>query len=88
MRRKEYCSERFIDSFDPERCIHASYFVRGLPEVFDPSNRPWVRPERAKAELVAEVVMRCPSGALQFELTDGTTEPIPQQNTPSRHLGE
>ena len=54
--------------------------MRGLPEVFDPSNRPWVRPDRAKAEHVAEVVMRCPTGALQFELTDGATEPIPQEN--------
>jgi len=88
MRRKEYRSEQIVVSFDLERCIHARYCVQGLPEVFDPSNRPWVRPGRAKAEHVAEVVMRCPSGALQFELTDGTTEPIPQQNTPSRQLGE
>ena len=80
MPRKEYRSERIVVSFDPERCIHARYCVRGLPEVFDPSNRPWVRPDRAKAEHVAEVVMRCPTGALQFELTDGATEPIPQEN--------
>jgi uncharacterized Fe-S cluster protein YjdI/CDGSH-type Zn-finger protein len=81
MRRKEYRSEQIVVSFDLERCIHARYCVRGLPEVFDPSNRRWVRPERAKAEHVAEVVMRCPSGALQFEHTDGTTESIPQQNS-------
>ena len=80
MPRKGYRSERIVVSFDPERCIHARYCVRGLPEVFDPSERPWVRPDRAKAEHVAEVVMRCPTGALQFERMDGATEPIPQEN--------
>jgi uncharacterized Fe-S cluster protein YjdI len=41
MRRKEYRSEQIVVPFDLERCIHANYCVRGLPEVFDPSNRPW-----------------------------------------------
>jgi len=36
MPRKEYRSEQVVVSFDPERCIHARYCVRGLPEVFDP----------------------------------------------------
>ena len=80
MRRKEYRSERIVVSFDPERCIHARYCVRGLPEVFNPSNRPWVRPDHAKTDHVAEVVMRCPTGALQFERTDGATERTPQEN--------
>src|SRR5215216_3844487 len=80
MPRKAYRSERIVVSFDTERCIHARYCVRGLPEVFDPSERPWVHPERANADRVAEVVMRCPTGALQFERTDGATEPIPQEN--------
>jgi CDGSH-type Zn-finger protein/uncharacterized Fe-S cluster protein YjdI len=79
--RKEYRSEQIIVSFDPERCIHARYCVRGLPEVFDPSERAWVRPDRANPDHVAEVVMRCPTGALQFERTHGgATEPVPQEN--------
>ena len=81
MARKEYRSERVVVSFDPKRCIHARYCVRGLPEVFDPSERPWVRPEQAQPDRVAEVVMRCPTGALQFERRDdGAAEPIPQEN--------
>jgi CDGSH-type Zn-finger protein/uncharacterized Fe-S cluster protein YjdI len=78
---KEYRSERIVVSFDPERCIHARYCVRGLPEVFDPSERPWVRPDQANPDHVAEVLMRCPTGALQFECRDcGAPEPIPQEN--------
>jgi CDGSH-type Zn-finger protein/uncharacterized Fe-S cluster protein YjdI len=81
MTRKQYRSERVVVSFDPERCIHARYCVRGLPEVFDPSERPWIRPAYAHPTRVAEVVMRCPTGALQFERRDdGAAEPIPQEN--------
>ena len=81
MPRKEYRSQRIVVSFDPERCIHARYCVRGLPEVFDPSERPWLRPDQANPDRVAEVVMCCPTGALQFERTDGgAKESIPQEN--------
>lgn len=81
MTRKQYRSERVVVSFDPERCIHARYCVRGLPEVFDPSERPWIRPDQAQSDRVAEVVMRCPTGALRFERRDGgAAEPIPRKN--------
>ena len=44
-------------------------------EVFDPWARPWVRPEAADPDTVAEIVMRCPSGALHFRrLDDGPQE--------------
>ncbi|MFE9921640.1 helix-turn-helix domain-containing protein [Streptomyces sp. NPDC005774] len=46
---------------------------RGLPEVFDPAKRPWIQPDKATAERLAEVVRRCPSGALQYELVEGET---------------
>jgi uncharacterized Fe-S cluster protein YjdI len=87
MRRKEYRSEQIVVSFDLKRCIHARYCVRAFPRCSTRATDPGCVPS-AKAEHVAEIVMRCPSGALQFEHTDDTTEPIPQQNTPSRHSGE
>lgn len=46
--------------------IHAAECVRGLPQVFGTSRKPWVQPEQA-------------SGALQYERLDGgDQEPIPQ----------
>jgi CDGSH-type Zn-finger protein/uncharacterized Fe-S cluster protein YjdI len=81
MTRKEYRSEKVVVSFDPERCIHARYCVQGLHEVFDPNGRPWIKPDRALPERVAEVVICCPTGALQFEPKNGgAAEPIPQEN--------
>lgn len=71
MSRKIY-SSRLVDvSFDPALCQHAAECVRGMPEVFDVDARPWINPAAAwtpeAAELLIEVVGRCPSGALQIE---------------------
>ena len=74
LRGKTYSSPEITVSFDSSRCIHADECVRGLPEVFDPKARPWIRPHHASAEQIAEVIGRCPSGALQFERSDGSSE--------------
>jgi CDGSH-type Zn-finger protein/uncharacterized Fe-S cluster protein YjdI len=68
-------------NYDVNRCIHARECVRGLPEVFNPDKRPWIDPDNADAEDVAEVILECPTGALQFNRTDdGTEEPVPDTN--------
>ncbi len=54
-----------------ELCIHSANCVRGLPAVFDPRRKPWVTPEATDAEAIAEVVRRCPTGALQYRPSDG-----------------
>ncbi len=81
MARKAYCSEKITVSFDRVRCIHSEECVRGLPEVFDTEKRPWIQPDKSEPDRVAEVVMRCPTGALQFERRDGgAEEPVPNEN--------
>ena len=64
------------------RCVHVAECVRGLPQVFQPGRRPWVMPDRAAADRVAEVVRRCPTGALHYERRDGgAPEAVPESNT-------
>lgn len=70
MARKDYPGERITVSFDPEVCAHAAECVRGLPAVFDTRRRPWIDPDGATPQEVVEVVKRCPSGALRYELAD------------------
>ena len=62
--------------YDIKRCIHAAECVRALPEVFDTRARPWIQPEGAEAETIAEVVRRCPTGALRYERRDGGAEEV------------
>ncbi|MEV0321413.1 (4Fe-4S)-binding protein [Streptomyces sp. NPDC050658] len=73
-RGKPYRGELITVTFEARRCLHAAECVRGLPQVFDTGRRPWISPDTAPADEVAEVVRRCPSGALQYRLVDGTTE--------------
>ncbi len=73
--------EQVTVTWDGKRCIHVEACVHGLPRVFDPKRRPWIEPEHADADAVAEVVMRCPTGALHVERRDGgTAEPLPERN--------
>lgn len=70
MARKLYTGPIVDVSFDLDVCQHAAECVRGMPEVYDTSKRPWINagyadtPERAAR--LREVTRRCPSGALQL----------------------
>ncbi|WP_425145478.1 (4Fe-4S)-binding protein [Deinococcus sp.] len=67
LRGKHYTAPGIVVSYDAPRCIHAAECIRGLPEVFDTAKRPWIQPQNAvRAAQVAEVVRRCPSGALHY----------------------
>ncbi len=71
-----------VVTWDATRCIHAAECVRGLPEVFDPAAKPWIRPAATDAASLAEVVNRCPSGALAMHFADGrSAEVAPPFNT-------
>ena len=60
-----YEGESIVVTFDAKRCIHAAECVHGLPGVFDPEKRPWVNPDSAEAHDVADIVHKCPTGALK-----------------------
>mgnify|MGYP001591635608 FL=1 len=61
---RRYESDEITVAYDASRCIHAADCVKGLPRVFNPRERPWIRPRAAEAERIREVVLRCPTGAL------------------------
>jgi hypothetical protein len=44
-----------------------------LPTVFDPEKKPWVNVAGADPSEIIEVINKCPSGALQYELIDYET---------------
>jgi CDGSH-type Zn-finger protein len=49
-------------------CAHVEFCVEELPDVFDRSDRPWIDPDGAKPDRVAEQTKRCPSGALSVTI--------------------
>jgi CDGSH-type Zn-finger protein/uncharacterized Fe-S cluster protein YjdI len=68
-------------TWDAQRCIHAAECLLRLPKVFNIDEYPWVRPDQADADKVAQIVMRCPTGSLHFIRADGQSEPVPEKNT-------
>ncbi|MEM7719295.1 MAG: CDGSH iron-sulfur domain-containing protein [Pseudomonadota bacterium] len=69
---KSYSGTDISIGFDMKRCIHARNCFLKLPQVFDPSRRPWVDPDAAPAEEIAAMIRTCPSGALTFDKAEGT----------------
>ena len=69
--RKVYRGQDVEVSFDLDLCIHVAECLRGDPHVFDLDRRPWVLPDAATPDEVAEVVRLCPSGALLYRRLDG-----------------
>lgn len=78
---RSYDGEGITVSFDAHRCLHAAECVRGLPAVFEVGRKPWILPGNAPADEVADVIHRCPSGALQYHRTDGLPDEIPDVPT-------
>ncbi len=62
----------------PRVCMHAKKCWKELPEVFDPSRRPWVDLSGAELERIRAQVQACPSGALSLESAE---EPAGHEQT-------
>ncbi|HEY7293737.1 MAG TPA: (4Fe-4S)-binding protein [Dehalococcoidia bacterium] len=74
-----YSTDAIEVHWDASRCIHSARCIAGLPRVFDPRRRPWIVLEGAEADRVAEVISRCPSGALHFRRLDGGPQEQPDE---------
>ena len=79
--RKVYRGQDVEVSFDLDICIHVGECLRGNREVFDLDRRPWLLPDMAAADEVAEIVRRCPSGALLYKRLDGAPQEDPDGPT-------
>ena len=65
---KAYENDDIIVFWKPDLCEHAAECIRANGRVFDVSRRPWVDLSQAPATEIAEIIDRCPSGALKYIL--------------------
>jgi uncharacterized Fe-S cluster protein YjdI len=75
---KSYTSGEITVHWQPDKCIHSTLCWKratGLPEVFNPAKRPWIKPEAASKQDIIQVVDRCPSGALSYTLNNVQASP-------------
>ena len=62
----KYSNEEITVIWQPEICKHSTLCWKGLIEVFNPQERPWIKMDGAATERIIEQVKRCPSGALSY----------------------
>ncbi len=67
MANKEYSNREITILWQPEKCIHSGICVKTLPKVYNPQERPWIKPENASPEELINQVAKCPSGALSIK---------------------
>ena len=64
---KRYGNGEIVVVWKPDLCAHSTICFQGLPAVFDPRERPWVRVTAAPTARSCSQVETCPSGALSWE---------------------
>jgi uncharacterized Fe-S cluster protein YjdI/CDGSH-type Zn-finger protein len=60
--------------WDGRLCIHISECGRAKNDLFVAGRQPWCQPDLVSPAEVADVVSRCPSGALTYDRKDGGPE--------------
>jgi uncharacterized Fe-S cluster protein YjdI len=73
MTKKEYSNGEITIVWQPDLCIHSRkcwHGPEGLLEVFNPFEKPWIKPESASSERIMQQIELCPSGALSFYVND------------------
>ncbi|GAA3610118.1 (4Fe-4S)-binding protein [Flavivirga amylovorans] len=63
---KEYSNGETTVVWEAEKCIHSAICAKGLPEVFQPRDRPWIKIDAASTDVIIDQVKQCPSGALRY----------------------
>ena len=69
---KEYTNGGVTVVWEAEKCIHSAICVKGLPQVFQPRDSPWIKIDSAETETIVNQVKQCPSGALSFYMNNET----------------
>ncbi|MFT3793521.1 (4Fe-4S)-binding protein [Flavobacterium sp.] len=63
---KEYSNGEVTIVWKPDLCIHSAICAKGLPKVFQPREKPWIKEQAATSKEIMDQVSKCPSGALSF----------------------
>jgi len=67
-KEKEYSNGEVTIVWRAELCTHSANCVKGLPTVFQPKEKPWIKQNEATSEEIINQIKKCPSGALTFYL--------------------
>ncbi|KNB61571.1 (4Fe-4S)-binding protein [Chryseobacterium sp. Hurlbut01] len=67
METHEYTNGEITVIWKPKKCIHTAICVKSLPQVYNPKEKPWLKPENATSAELKNQIDLCPSGALSYQ---------------------
>ncbi|MBI3235697.1 MAG: (4Fe-4S)-binding protein, partial [Bacteroidetes bacterium] len=70
---KKYTNGEVTIVWQPDMCIHSAicwHSEKGLSSVFNPRERPWIKPDGAETNRIIEQIKNCPSGALSYYMNN------------------
>src|SRR5688572_25156865 len=70
----KYSNGEVTVAWKPDLCIHSKNCWKGLIQVFNPAERPWIKMDGASSERIIEQVKKCPSGALSYFMNSEETD--------------
>lgn len=79
-----YTNNEVTVVWKPKVCIHSTICWKGLIEVFNPRERPWIKMDGATTERIIEQVRKCPSGALSYFMNADEVK----ENEPDKVIAE
>lgn len=65
---KKYIKNGLTVIWQPALCVHSANCVKGLPQVFNPQQRPWIDLQQAGQKSLSATIDQCPSGALSYQI--------------------
>jgi CDGSH-type Zn-finger protein/uncharacterized Fe-S cluster protein YjdI len=78
----EFKGEKVDVTWDGRLCIHVGECTRAEGALFEAGRKPWCTPDETTADAIANVVDRCPTGALTIaRCEDDRAETAPLHNT-------
>jgi len=70
----DYPGERATVTWHGKICIHIGECGRASGDLFVSGRKPWCQPDASSDDEIEEVVLRCPTGALSANFTDGSRQ--------------
>ncbi|MDM1299046.1 (4Fe-4S)-binding protein [Empedobacter falsenii] len=67
MSQHEYTNGEITIIWKPELCQHAGICVKLLPNVYNPKEKPWLKPKNATSQELIAQISKCPSAALSIK---------------------
>ena len=72
----KYSNEEVTVVWKPNACIHSTLCWKGLMEVFNSKEKPWIKMDAAATEKIIEQVRKCPSKALSYFMNEQMSQQL------------